>query len=200
MRAILWSLLILSVLGCPRRGTQAYQPPPPPGLAEQMFLAATLGAGDVFDVRVYQDREMSGKYRVSPEGFVDLPLIGRLKVEGLTPSQLTEVVRERLADGYIKNPYVTIFVEQYNSKKVFILGQVQKPGTYTYENNMNVVQAVTLAGGFTQYADKNGTIVTRISEGKEERFLVPVEKISEGLARNFEVKPGDIVFVPESIL
>jgi polysaccharide export outer membrane protein len=91
-----------------------------------------------------------------------------------------------------------VLIREYNSKKIFVFGEVQKPGTFPYEENMSIVQAITLAGGFTKIASKNGTQVTRIVEGREQKVRVPVEDIGVGRERNFSLKPGDIVFVPES--
>ncbi len=190
-------LCLALVVGC---STPVTTSSPTPDLEQQLYYAATLGPGDIFEVRVYQDRDLSGRYRVAPDGTIDFPLVGRVSVEGKTPSDVADVLREALAQGYLKNPSITVFVLQYNSKKVFVLGQVVKPGTYPFEDGMNVVQAITIASGFGTRADENGTIVTRIESGSEKRYQVPVDRISKGLAPNFTLKPGDIVFVPESIL
>jgi len=175
-------------------------PAPVVDLEQQLYYAATLGPGDIFEVRVYQDKDLSGKYRVAPDGSIDFPLVGRVHVDGKTPSEVADLLRAALGEGYLKNPSITVFVLQYNSKKVFVLGQVNKPGTYPFEDDMNVVQAITIASGFNVHADENGTIVTRLENGTEQRYQVQVDKISKGLAPNFTLKPGDIVFVPESIL
>ena len=188
---------LVGLLGCSAPITTSQ---PAVDLEQQMYVAATLGPGDIFEVRVFRDNDLTGKYRVAPDGSIDFPLIGRVRVEGKTPSEVADALRSALADGYLKNPSVTVFVLQYNSKKVFVLGQVAKPGTYPYEDDMNVVQAITVASGFSDRADENGTIVTRIEGGTEKRYQVPVDKISKGLAPNFTLKPGDIVFVPDSIL
>jgi protein involved in polysaccharide export with SLBB domain len=89
---------------------------------------------------------------------------------------------------------------EYNSKKIFVLGQVSKPGTFPFEGKMNIIQAVTLAGGFTNMARKNSVIVTRVEDGIERRIRVPVDRISEGLMPNFQLQPEDIVYVPETVL
>ena len=162
--------------------------------------ASTLGSGDVFEIRVYNEKELSGAYRVSPEGTIDFPLVGSIRVVGLTPNQIAASVREELMSGFIRSPHVTVYVREYNSKKVFVLGQVHKPGTFAFQENMSVVQVITMAGGFTDKALKNGTIITRNINGAEKRIPVPVERISGGFARNFQLVPGDIIFVPESIL
>ena len=85
-----------------------------------------------------------------------------------------------------------------NSKKIFVFGEVQKPGTFPYEDGMSIIQAVTLAGGFTKTAAKNNSNVTRIVDGQEQKIRVPVEDIGVGKEPNFQLQPGDIVFVPES--
>ena len=201
--ALLLSLILLSGgVGCSAASSmQAEQ-----YLAEasrapsQESRDGSLGPGDVFEVRVYQEPGLSGVFRVSPDGKVDFPLIGELGVGGLRQDEVASKIRRGLQDGYIREPYVTVFIKEYNSKKGFVLGQVRRPGTFVYQANMNIIQAVTLAGGFTEKAVKNGTIVTRVVGGNEVRVPVPVDEISGGMAKNFALMPGDIVFVPESVL
>jgi len=167
---------------------------------QQLRNAVTLGPGDVFDVRVYGEKDLSGIYRVSAEGTIHFPLVGELRVQSLSPSEVATLLRDRLRDGYLREPFVTVTIKEYNSKKIFVLGQVAKPGTFPFEGEMNIVQAVTLAGGFTPMARKNNVIVTRVDGGEEQRIQVPVESISEGLSPNLPLRPGDIVYVPEAVL
>ena len=101
--------------------------------------------------------------------------------------------------GYLKRPQVSIFVKEYNSKKVFVLGEVQQPGTFSFDDNMTIVQAITLAGGFAPHADRNNASIARLVEGHEQRFKVPVVDIGLGRAPNFHLRPGDIMFIPESL-
>jgi polysaccharide export outer membrane protein len=105
-----------------------------------------------------------------------------------------------LRAGFIRDPFVTVYIKEYNSKKIFVMGMVEKPGTFVFQDGMNIVQAITLAGGFSTTAVKNETIVTRVLNGGEQRIPVPVDEISAGRAKNFRLFPGDIVFVPESVL
>ena len=162
--------------------------------------ASTLGSGDLLEVRVYQEADLSGPYRLSPEGTIDYPLCGKVDLTGKTSSGAADVLTQCLAHGYLKRPQVTVLVREYNSKKVFVLGEVQKPGTFPFEENMSIIQAVTLAGGFTRIAAKNSTSVTRALGGVETRIRVPVDDIGVGREKNFQLRPGDIVFVPESFL
>jgi polysaccharide export outer membrane protein len=162
--------------------------------------AITLGPGDLFEVRVFGEEKLSGLHRVSGEGTIHFPLVGEVKVDGLSPSEVSLRLQGQLMNGYIKSPFVTVMVKEYQSKKVYVLGQVVKPGTFPFEGQMNVVQAVTMAGGFTPSAKKNSVIVTRVDNGVERSVRVPVERISEGVSPNFLLQPGDIVFVPESVM
>jgi protein involved in polysaccharide export with SLBB domain len=159
---------------------------------------STLGAGDVLEVRVFQEPDLSGPYRVSAEGTIDFPLCGKVHLLGKTSSESADTLTQCLANGFLRRPQVTVLVREYTSKKVFVFGEVQKPGTFPFEENMSVIQAITLAGGFTKVAAKNNTNVTRSVEGREVKIRVPVEDIGTGRERNFVLQPGDIVFVPES--
>lgn len=159
-----------------------------------------LGPGDVFEVRVFGEDGLSGTYRVSAGGDIDFPLVGKVKIEGRTPGEVADDVRQRLKKGFIREPFVSVYIREYNSQKIFVLGQVAKPGTFPFTGGMNVVEAITLAGGFRPSANANYVVVTR-KVGKEERRIpVPVEKISEGLAANLSLQAGDIVFVPDTLL
>jgi polysaccharide export outer membrane protein len=104
----------------------------------------------------------------------------------------------KLKQGFLKEPQVSVFVKEYNSKKVFVFGEVQKPGTFMYEEEMTIIQAITVAGGFAKSAAKNKVSVTRLEDGIEKRIFLSVEEIGRGKERNFFLMPGDIVFVPES--
>lgn len=164
----------------------------------QITTAATLGPDDVFEVRVYKEPDLSGIYRVDTDGFIVFPMLGKVKVEGLTPNKVSEYLERHLAN-YLVNPYVSVYIKEFNSKKIFIFGQVGKPGTFRYEDNMTIIQAITLAGGLTPRSASNRTIVTRIIEGKEYQVVVPVKDIGEGKKKNFMLIPGDIIFVPDAL-
>lgn len=180
-----------------------HSPEPTAGLAQQpgedSSMAMALGPGDVFEVKVFQDKDLSSSYLVGPEGTIHFPLIGSLVVQGLTPNQLAEVIRQRLQDGFIREPVVSVFLKEANSKKIFVFGQVSKPGSFTFVDKMNIIQAITLAGGFTGIAARDGTNVTRREGRVERKYTIPISKILDGARSNFLLKPGDIVFVPESM-
>jgi protein involved in polysaccharide export with SLBB domain len=148
---------------------------------------------------VFQEPDLSGVYRVGSDGMVYFPLCGSVGVAGLQSTDVAEELERCLAAGYLKRPQVSIYVKEFNSKKIFVLGEVQRPGTFPFDDNMTIVQAITLAGGFSPHAEKNNTSVARLVKGQEQRFKVPVVDIGTGRAPNFVLHPGDIVFVPESL-
>jgi polysaccharide export outer membrane protein len=159
---------------------------------------ATLGPGDVFDVRVFGEPNLSATYRVASDGTIDYPLIGSIVVAGLTPSGVKTLIESRLVEGeLLKSPQVSILVKEYSSKKISVFGQVNKPGTFPFQEGMGIVEAISLAGGFTPMARKDQTIVTREMNGEKRQFRISVEDIARGSSRNFVLRPGDIVYVLE---
>ena len=195
------SLLAILTLLCLMVGHAGCSGPQtlPPTSKISMVPDTKVGPGDVFRVEVFGEKELSGKFRVSVTGTIDYPLVGSVQVDKLTPPQIANLLREKLADGYLREPFISVFVEEYASKKISVFGQVRKPGTFNYVSNMNIIEAITLAGGFTPLASKNKIVMTRTEGRQSRRFTVPVEDIGEGRAANYLLKPGDVLFIPERV-
>ncbi len=190
------ALLMLPLVGCPRGGGGAAVASPPSDVATD----TSLGPGDVFDVMVYGEKDLSGTYRVDTDGTILFPFVGRVKADGLQPNALAEVLARRLEEGgYLRSPQVSVFVKEYNSKRISVVGAVERPGTFTMTPGMTVVQAVSVASGFTPMADRNSVVVTRRVDGQVQRYRVRVEDITEGRAPDFPLRPGDTVYVPERL-
>ncbi len=158
-----------------------------------------LGPGDIVSIRVFREPELTGKYRIPETGPNDFPLIGEISMVGKTPQEVQVELTERLADGFLVAPQVTVFVEERNSQRIYVLGQVQKPGTFGYTANMTVIEAITMAGGFAPLASQNGVKISRTVDGEEVVLKVAVGSISSGSASNVRLQPGDIVYVPEAL-
>ncbi len=188
---------LAALAGCGGPQTPAFPPLPEAARACQ---SAGLGPGDVVEVRVYEEKDLTGLYRLGPDGGFTFPLVGPVAAAGQTPNALAATLTERLKDGYLRDPQVSVFVKESNSKKVFVLGEVARPGTFTYDDQMTIVQAVTLAGGLKTLAAANRLRLTRVVDGQEQQYEVPFEDISSGRAPNVSLRPCDIVFVPESWL
>lgn len=157
----------------------------------------SLGPTDVFEVRVYGEPELTSTYRVSPEGSIEFPLIGRVVVKGLQPAQISEEIRGRLV-SYVKQPQVSVFVKEINSKKVTVYGQVHHPGSINYVESMTITQAVSVAGGLTPMAARDRVRVTRVQAGRSETTQVNLKDVSDGTA-TYYLQPGDEVFIPERV-
>jgi polysaccharide export outer membrane protein len=160
----------------------------------------SLGPGDVFEVRVFGEKDLTGKYQVGPDGSIRFPFLGALVVGGKEADEVARLISGGLREGkYLVDPQVSVFVEQTNSKRISVLGAVAKPGTFPIVPGMTLVQAVSGAGGFTNLASKDDTVVTRRVAGKLERYRIAVSEIARGHAEDFPLRSGDIVFVPERV-
>ena len=159
--------------------------------------AQRLGPGDLIEIKVYLEPELSGDYRVGPKGTFAFPLIGEVEAYRFDLISLSDELRDRLGREYLRDPKVTAIMKESRSKKVFVLGQVHKPGSYIYEPSMRVVQAIALAGGLKPLASRDLVLIRETAEG-ERKFRIPFKEISQGRAPNSLLRPGDIIYVPES--
>lgn len=191
-KRVVASFLLLAGTACVTGPAPALSPPP----ADDAF--ESLGQGDVIEVKVFREPDLDGVFRVGSDGRIDFPLIGGIEVVGQRPEEVAEAIRTRLAGDYLKDPQVTVLVRQQNSRKVHVFGQVAQAGTFTYRPGMTVIEAITSAGGFTEFAAPNRTRVTRVKDGAEDVSELRAGDIGEGKAPNFYLRPGDIVFVPEA--
>lgn len=158
----------------------------------------SLGAGDTFEVQVFGIPELSGLYQVARNGTIDFPLVGRLEVAGLEPPAVTDLIVERLRSGdFVNQPSVRIVVKEYASKRISVMGQVARPGQFPMQMGLSLVEAISLAGGFTSIADdSNVTIVRRERTGRLRRIRVDVDA---GEGDDFYLQAGDSVRVPQTI-
>jgi len=160
----------------------------------------TLGAGDVFTVRVYGEDDLSNEYRIAQDGSIDFPLVGRIEVEGHEPTEVADLIASRLREReMLISPQVSVVVDQYNSKRFNVMGAVAQPGTFPMTAGLTVVQAISLAGGLTALASGNSVVVSRRVDGELKRYRIPVSDVSRGEAEDFPLRAGDIVYVPERL-
>lgn len=154
-----------------------------------------IGKEDVLDVSVWRDPDLSRTLPVRPDGFITLPMAGEVQAEGRTTVELEQDIARRL-QKYIQNPRVTVMVREVNSARVFVTGEVQKPGAYSLRGSVTVLQAVAMAGGLTEFADRNGMMVIRGNNGPRipVRYSDLVDRRAQGA--DFPLQPGDTVVVP----
>lgn len=156
-----------------------------------------LGPEDVFTVQVYQQESLSGKYHLDSNGDFTYPLVGAVHLGGSTPTEAAHILAERLSDGFLLDPQVSVLVEEFNSRKVSVIGQVRQPGRYGYREGLTLVEAIAMAGGTTDSAILRTIQVTR-NRNEAARYAVPFKDITQGKAPAFMLEPGDIIFVDES--
>jgi len=164
-------------------------------IAAQDYL---IGPDDVLKITVYREEDMDRTVRVSSDGYISFPLLGKVKAEGLTVSGLERSLIMELI-RYLKNPQVTVFIEEYGT--ITVSGQVEKPGSYPLKGEMSVIEAISMAGGFTKIAAQNAVKVMRLEEGKKKPIRVRVADISKkgDKSKDIPLNRGDIIFVPESL-
>jgi len=160
-------------------------------------VITTLGAGDLIEVSVYNVPELTSKVRISNSGDVYLPLIDYVHVEGLTQEEAQSLIEKRLADGgFVRNPHVTIFIDEFTSQGVTILGEVGRPGIYPDMGDHKLYQVVSQAGGFTQNASRKITILRR-NQAEPIHVKLP-RNLGDDQSGNVEILPGDTITVPRA--
>jgi polysaccharide biosynthesis/export protein len=160
-----------------------------------------IGVEDVLEISVLQPEHMSLTVTVTPDGAITFPYIGNITVRGRSPSSVQKEIQERLADGYLKYPVVSVAVKQCRSKKFYIYGEVEKPGAYLMEDNMTVLKALAGAGGLSKYGSLRRVQILRPkknSSGYETR-RVDMAAIMSGKSIDIYVEPGDIIKVKEGV-
>jgi polysaccharide biosynthesis/export protein len=179
LRMILAGLAImLPLAACSSAGSNL----PPLEAAKTDDTNYRLGAGDKIHVVVAGADDLTGDYTVGDNGAISLPLVGDVKAGGLTRAQAEREIVKKLAEGYVKNPNVSVSILGY--RPFYIYGEVAKPGEYPYASGMRVMSAVATAGGYTYRANETFVVVTR--NGQERRA-----------APNTPIQPDDVIKVPE---
>ena len=182
--------------------------PPSPAVTRPGALPTTPGVGeavdpnkyvigpeDVLAIQVWREPDFSKVLAVRPDGKITLPLLGEIQAGGQTPSQLTKVLTDKLGN-YVNRPDVTVIVEQVRSKRYYIDGEVSRPGEYTLVGPVRVLEALSKAGGFQEFANKKKIKILR-NEGKQ-TFKFNYNEVSKGkhLEQNIELENGDHIIVP----
>jgi polysaccharide export outer membrane protein len=197
-----WAILVLAMtlmVACAGRPLPPPRPvaapdEPMPRIEIQDFV---LGPRDEVELFVWQHTDLSRTAVVNPAGYVSFPLVGSLKATGLTVDELAKGVRERLTT-YLLKPEVTVTVKSARSQKVFVLGEVNKPGVFPIEGQMRAAEAVALAGGFNQDAEAETVMLIRGDLQKPELYTIAMARtLYEGRrGENVVLQPGDILYVP----
>jgi polysaccharide export outer membrane protein len=184
------------------RGQDDSESKPKGGTAGPVAAAANdaeykIGAQDVLRIDVWKEPEISRTAPVRPDGRISLPLINDVQAAGLTATQLAAVIADGLRK-YITNPQVTVGVNEINSRRVYVTGEVTKPGAFPLLPNMSVLQALSSSGGFTQFAKLKSIYVLRTEDGKQMKYPFNYKAVVSGKKPelNIQLQPGDVIVVP----
>ena len=162
-----------------------------------------IGPEDVLDITIWRNTDLSKEVTVRPDGRISLPLIGDVTAVGKTAMQLSEDISARLKE-YKENPQVSIIVKEVNSYAIYVLGEVGRPGKYPLKTKTTLLQAITIAGGFTPTAARNKMVVFRFSKdgGGQVKIKASHDDIvlRDGSNQNIELKPGDQIVVPSETM
>jgi len=196
------------LLGASLFPAQASQTPQP---APQSKGSYVIGSHDVLLITVWDQADLSGKFTVEADGSFTFPLIGRIMAAGLTLRDLEGELRKRLADGYFKNPQVSVAVEQYRSQQIFVIGEVRSPGAYPLTGDMTLIEALARAGSTTVDAGGEAVIVKAPAGSPATAPLLPNQQDSSEvirvnirdlqggqLSQNVALNDGDTIFVPRA--
>ncbi len=154
----------------------------PQEVLETMY---TLGSGDRIKVTVFGENDLSGEFQVDGSGHISYPLIGELRISGLSLRELEHLLVQELRDGYLRDPSVSL--EVLNYRPFYILGEIKRPGQYEYVSGINLHNAVAMAGGYTHRARKNRAEITRTNP----------ETVIENADHSTVILPGDIINIRE---
>ena len=197
------ALLVVAVFATSLSAAAFAQTPMPPAepaapRAEPELPAGyVIGPEDVLSIVFWRDKDMSADVVVRPDGKISLPLLNDITVAGLTPEQLRTQLMQA-ATKFMTDPNATVVVKEIHSRKVFITGNVAKPGGYPLTGDMNVLQLIAIAGGLQEYADAKNIVITRRENGKDVYFLFNYKDVvkQKHVEQNIRLRAGDTVVVP----
>jgi polysaccharide export outer membrane protein len=204
-----WMVVVILAVAVPARGQespekkQAGQAEAAAGVPAAAPKPATqdanyvIGPQDVLDISVWKEAELTRVVPVRPDGRISLPLLNDVQAAGLTPLQLAAQISESLKK-FVTNPQVTVIVSQINSQRIYILGEVTRPGAYPLLPGMTVLQGLSSAGGFTLFANMKKIYVLRQENGKQQKLPFNYKEVVSGknTEQNLLLKAGDQIVVP----
>lgn len=162
-----------------------------------------IGPEDVLEITVWRNVDLSKVVTVRPDGKVSLPLIGDVEAVGRSAGQLAELIAARLKE-YKENPQVSIVVQQVNSYSIYVMGEIARPGKFPLKSKTTLLQAITLAGGFTANAARNKLVVFRFGDKGQKDIKIKASYddiiLRDGSPQNIELKPGDTIVVPSETM
>ena len=161
-----------------------------------------IGAGDIVNIFVWRNPEVSGTFTVRPDGMITTSLVEDIEVSGKTPTELARTI-EGILSTYIKEPVVTVTVNKFNgpfSEQIRVIGEATSPQAINYTQQMTLLDVMISVGGLTQFANGNRAKLVRVESGEQKQYDVLIEDLIKNgdISANVDVLPGDIIVIPET--
>lgn len=175
---------------------------PTGSFAQNKGTEYTVGIDDILEIRVLKPEQLSNSVTVAPDGSITFPYIGSVMVKDRTIEQIQNEIQSRLADGYMRYPVVSVSLEESHSRRFFVYGEVIRPGGYDIEQNMTVLRAISMAGGFSKFGSASGVKILRPKKDGPgyDIIKVNIKGIMDGDSNaDTEINQGDIIVVSEGI-
>lgn len=173
--------------------------PPPVELIAQTLDEYRIGPSDLIEISVFQVPDLSRTVRVSTQGALTLPLVGRVEAGGLTAQELEALIAKKLSENYLQDPQVSVFIKEYISQRVTVEGSVNKPGVFPISGKTTLLQAIAMAGGLDKLANQNDIMLFRDrKDGTRETIPFDLEPIRKGEAPDPVLSTSDVVVVGKS--
>ncbi|PID34406.1 MAG: polysaccharide export protein [Thiotrichales bacterium] len=157
-----------------------------------------IGSSDLLNIKVFQAEELSQSVRVDPRGNISMPLIGSLRAEGLSQSQLENAIAQKLKAKYLQNPQVTVAIEEFTKQRVTVEGEVKTAGVYPIQGEITLLQAIALAGGPSNLADPAKTVIFRKQGNTVKAYNLNLDSIREGKMRDPYILNDDRIIIHRS--
>jgi polysaccharide biosynthesis/export protein len=156
-----------------------------------------IGSNDVLNIFVWKEPDFTRDVLVMPDGRITFPLIGEIEAQGQTVTGLKNKITEKLKD-YISTPEVTVIIKQSNSQRIYTIGKINKPGPFQLDPGMTIIQALSTAGGFTEWADTKNVLIIRKKNGSEVMLHFNYQTVisAKDLGQNIVLEPNDTIIVP----
>lgn len=207
-----FALALLAVVAQGAVAPQAPQPVAPQPVAPMSApadLNYKLGSQDLIRVTVYDEAALSGQFRIDADGSISYPILGRVEVGGMTVREVEARLTDLLQDGYVRRPQVSVGIEQYRSRSIFIMGEVRSPGKYPLAGEVTLLEVLALAGSFTATASNEIIVLRSQDPGRTETPAMPDDEAAAEvlrvnrddlqagrLASNLILQDGDTIFIP----
>jgi len=198
------TLLLLATLlsGCSFNSTLPSATLHPSNIVNINNYKYLIGAGDVLNIFVWRNPEVSGSFVVRPDGMITTSLVEDIKVTGKTPTELARSIEEILST-YLRDPIVTVTIDNFVgpfSEQIRVIGEAAQPRAINYTQHMTLLDVMIQVGGLTEFADGNDSVLIRIERGKQKQYQIMIDELLKDgeISANVDMLPGDIIIIPEA--